>query len=203
MSDKILLVARALMRSGALKIGAFKLKSGVMSPYYIDLTWLLSSPSDFESIVGVVAEEIKNILSSTKVDKLASIELKGALLLPSIASRLKMPCVVVRKKSKMYGLTGRITGGEVKQGEDLIFFDDVITDGESKLQGIKPLEEVGARVKMILVVVDREQGGRERLERSGYQFKSITKISEIMRSLLYSEDITPEQAEKVLGYVKK
>ncbi|NIM45754.1 MAG: orotate phosphoribosyltransferase, partial [Nitrososphaeria archaeon] len=94
----------------------FKLKSGVTSPYYIDLTWLLSSPEDFERVVNVVAEEIKAFSSSRGIDKLASIELKGALLLPSIASKLRMPCVVVRKESKAYGLTGRIAGGEVKEG---------------------------------------------------------------------------------------
>lgn len=142
MSRRVSEIAGALVRSGCLRFGAFKLKSGVVSPYYIDLTWLLSSPKDFLCIVDVAAEEIRKIMTSDKIDKLASIELKGALLLPSIACRLNIPCLVVRKEEKTYGATGRVMGGEVVKGEHLLFFDDVITDGKSKFEGIKPLERL-------------------------------------------------------------
>jgi len=141
-SRRVSEIAGALVRSGCLRFGAFKLKSGVVSPYYIDLTWLLSSPKDFLCIVDVAAEEIRKIMTSDKIDKLASIELKGALLLPSIACRLNIPCLVVRKEEKTYGATGRVMGGEVVKGEHLLFFDDVITDGKSKFEGIKPLERL-------------------------------------------------------------
>jgi len=201
MTFKSEVIARALVRSGALKFGSFKLKSGVASPYYIDLTWLLSSPEDFESVVDIVAKEIKAILSLKRIDKLASIELKGALLLPSVASKLKTPCIIVRKETKQYGLTGRIVGGEVHKGERLIFFDDVVTEGDSKLEGIKPIEEAGGKIEAIFVVVDREQGGKETLEKMGYQIKAITTISGLVKSLLSSKDISREQAEEISRYV--
>jgi len=203
MSDKIYKLANALFHSGALKIGSFKLKSGITSPYYLDLTWLLSSPRDLEYLVNVIAEEIREISSSTRIDRLASIELKGALLLPGIISKVKIPGIVVRKEEKTYGLTGRIAGGEVKKGEHVLFFDDVVTDGRSKMEGIKPLEQMGAKVEVILVVVDREQGGREKLEKMGYQLKSITTISSLIKSLLDSEVISREQAENILKYIDK
>ncbi|MCW4027788.1 MAG: orotate phosphoribosyltransferase [Candidatus Bathyarchaeota archaeon] len=203
MLDKATLIAEALTRSGALKFGSFMLKSGITSPYYIDMSWLLSSPEDFETVVNVVAEEIKAISSSTHIDKLASIELKGALLLPSIAGKVKMPCVVVRKELKAYGLTGRLAGGEVKKGERLIFFDDLVTKGGSKLEGIKPIEQAGGKVEAILVVVDREQGGREHLEGLGYQVKCVTTISDIVRALLSRAVISHERADEILGYLKQ
>jgi orotate phosphoribosyltransferase len=174
-----------------------------MSPYYIDLTWLLSSPRDFKCVVDVVVDEIKDLLSFIRVDKLASIELKGALLIPSIANELKLPCVVVRKERKRYGITGRIAGGEVKDGDHILFFDDVVASAKSKLEGIGTLEELGAKVEMILVVVDREQGGKENLEKLGYQFRALTTISELVNTLLQSGKITEEQAEIILGYTKK
>ena len=203
MSEKASIVADALIRSGALKFGRFKLKSGVVSPYYIDLSWLLSSPEDFGKIVNLVAEEIKHLTFKRRIDKLASIELKGALLLPVVACKLKMPCIIVRKESKSYGVRGRIAGGVVEDGDRFIFFDDVITSGGSKIEGIRPIEEAGGRIEAILVVVDREQGGKEELEQRGYHVASVATISEIISSLLRDEGIPRSKAEEILEYVRR
>lgn len=200
--DDATIIAESLINSGALKFGKFILKSGVESPYYIDLAWLLSSPKDFERISEVVVNRIRRITLRRAIDKLATIELKGALILPHIASALKMPCIIVRKEAKTYGLTGRIVGGEVKRGERFLFFDDVLTDGRSKIEGIKPIEEEGGVVDTILVVVDREQGGRENLEALGYNVEAITTISDVVDRLLRLGKMSREEADKIMAYVK-
>jgi len=196
-------VAGALFRSGCLKFGSFKIRSGALSPYYIDLSCLLSSPRDLCCVADAVADEVRRIMAFDRIDKLSSIELKGALLLPSIACRVNLPCVIVRKAEKRYGVTGRVAGGKVVKGEHMLFFDDVVTEGTSKVEGIKPLEKLGARVETVMVVVDREQGGKENIERSGYKFHALTTISELVRGLLRSSYISEEEVDAVLDYVKR
>ncbi|MEM2455003.1 MAG: hypothetical protein QXN21_03565 [Candidatus Bathyarchaeia archaeon] len=200
--DETTMIAESLVNSGALKFGKYTLKSGVESPYYIDLAWLLSSPADFERVSRIIAKKIRNIVSRRAINKLATIELKGALMLPHIACILGFPCIIIRKEAKTYGLTGRIVGGEIRRGERFLFFDDVLTDGRSKIEGIKPIEDEGGIVDTIVVVVDREQGGRENLESLGYNVKAITTISKVVDKLLNAGKIGLEEAEKITAYVR-
>ncbi len=195
-------VANALFESGCIKFGSFTIKSGATSPYYIDLARLLSKPKQLCIIADVAADAIRDIMASDRIDKLASIELKGALIVPSIACKVDMPCVIVRKEDKAYGVKGRIAGADVAAGDSVLFFDDVVSEGLSKIEGIKPLQELGAQIKHMLVVVNREQGGKENLEKLGYQVHALAKISQVVDALVRSKKISKEQAKIVHEYIK-
>ncbi|MEM3761044.1 MAG: orotidine 5'-phosphate decarboxylase, partial [Candidatus Bathyarchaeia archaeon] len=88
------------------------------------------------------------------------------------------------------------------KGDRILFFDDVVSEGLSKLEGIKPLEALGAKVENLVVVVDREQGGKENLEKQGYKIHALTSISMLVHNLSKGGKISKEQAETVLDYVK-
>ena len=195
------IVAEALYSSGCLKFGSFKIKSGANSPYYIDLARLLSSPKQLCSVAEVAAQQVRQIMVSDKIDKLASIELKGALIVPSIACKTNLPCIIVRKEEKAYGVTGRIAGADIAKGDNILFFDDVISEGLSKIEGIKHLQELGGNVKHLLVVVNREQGGKENLEKLGFKVHALAKVSEIVNSLYDKKRISKKQADEVSDYV--
>lgn len=196
-------VANALYVSNCLKFGSFKIKSGAISPYYIDLARLLSEPKQLSVVTDAVSDYIRHIMVTDRIDKLASIELKGALIVPGIAVKLDLPCVIVRKEEKVYGVTGRLAGADVTSGDNILFFDDVISDGLSKIEGIKPLQELGGNVKHLLVVVNREQGGKENLEKLGYKVHALAKVSELVNSLYQNKHISKAQADEVLDFLKK
>lgn len=196
-------IASSLFNANCLRFGSFKIKSGELSPYYIDLARLLSSPKDLNVIIQTISEVIKQIMQEEKIDKIASIALKGALISPGISIKLDLPCVIIRKKEKKYGATGRIVGAEVKKGDKILFIDDVVSKGISKIEGIKPLESKGAKIKHLIVIVDREQGGKQKLEDKGYIVHSLTKISEIVKILSNSKRISKVKAQKVFEYIKK
>ncbi len=196
-------VAKALYFSGCIKFGNFKIKSGAPSPYYIDLARVLTAPQQLCILANAASEKIRQIMTTEKIGKLASIELKGALIAPSIACNLNLPCVIVRKEEKAYGVTGRIAGADVVKGDNILFFDDVVSEGLSKIEGIKPLLELGANVKHVLVVVNREHGGKEKLEQHGYHVHALAKISDIVTLLEMNGLVSKEQASSVLKYVKQ
>jgi orotate phosphoribosyltransferase len=202
MPDKLAKIAEALYDSGCLKFGSFRIKSGALSPYYIDLACLLSSPKNLCTLTDVAVEKIRHLASTNRIDKLATIELKGALILPGIGCQTNIPCIIVRKEEKAYGATGRIAGAEIAKDDQVLFFDDVISEGLSKLEAIKPLEALGAKVENILVVVDREQQGKENLGKLGYKVHALARITELAQNLLQNRKIAEEQASAVLNYVR-
>jgi uridine monophosphate synthetase len=196
-------VANALYESECIKFGSFKIKSGALSPYYIDMARLLSKPKELCAITEVAAEKIRQITNTSPLTKLASIELKGALIVPSIACKVNLPCTIVRKEEKAYGATGRIAGATVTKEDKILFVDDVVSEGLSKIEGIKPLKELGAEVNHILVIVNREQGGKETLEKNGYTVHALAKVSEVVTALQKNGKISSEQTKTVLDYIKK
>jgi orotate phosphoribosyltransferase len=141
MDDIAYEVGNALYDSGCLKFGSFRIKSGALSPYYIDLACLLRSPKDFCVVTEVTAEKIKELMTSTKIDKLASIELKGALPLPSIGCKTGLPCTVVRKEEKRYGATGRIAGADIIRGERILFSTMLSAKDYPSLKESNPLND--------------------------------------------------------------
>jgi len=196
-------IANALYQSQCLRFGSFKIKSAATSPYYIDMARVLSAPKQLDILATEAAEQIRQIQKTESITKLASIELKGALIVPSIAVKLDIPCVIVRKEEKAYGVTGRIAGADVAKGDNVLFFDDVISEGLSKIEGIKPLTALGANVKHMLVVVNREHGGKEKLEQLGYKIHALAKITDVVNSLYANKHISKEEAARVLDYVQQ
>lgn len=73
---------------------------------------------------------------------------------------------VVRKEAKGHGRNRRIEGN-FREGDQVIVVDDVITTGGSTLKAIEAIEEEGGKVVVALVLVDREEGGREAIEQKG------------------------------------
>ncbi len=83
--------------------------------------------------------------------------------------------------------------------------DDVLTAGGSKLECIDTLRTAGAgwHVHTIQVLVDREEGGREELERRGYQVCSLLSILQLVAFYHENGLVSAESAEEILTYIEE
>ena len=79
----------------------------------------------------------------------------------------------VRKTAKDHGMRRRIEGN-FTSGTAVVVIEDVITSGASALEAIGAVTAEGGRLLGVLAVVDREQGGREELQRRGFKVVSLT-----------------------------
>ena len=108
-----------------------------------------------------------------------------------------VPLIYPRGTPKRYG-TGKQIEGKWQMGQTAVVVDDLITSGDSLLQGISSLEEAGLRVNEAVVLIDRQQGGRETLQDQGYKLHSAMTLDQLLDILEKRGRITAEQRNEVV-----
>jgi len=166
-------VKQIASETGALMYGDFTLTSGKKSTYYFDGKKLTLSPEGAYQIGKVLFEEAKGL----GVDAVGGVATGAYPIVASVAvvSHLEgkpIPTFIVREVAKEHG-TKRQIEGHLKQGWRVAMLEDVITTGGSVLKAIKTVEEAGGRVVKVMAIVDRHEGGSDKLREEGYDFTSI------------------------------
>ncbi len=157
----------------------FTLVSGAVSQYYIDckMTTLLSHGKVligeilFEMVKGL---NIKGIGGLT----LGSDPIANAVAFVAGLHGMDMISFVIRKEAKKHGMKKWIEG-DMKPGDRVVVIDDVITTGGSTIKAIDRAEEAGLSILKTIVLVDREEGGRENIIARGYDVESVFTKSEL------------------------
>jgi uridine monophosphate synthetase len=178
-------IALGLFDLGAVRFGSFTLKSGSVSPIYIDLRLLVSDPR----LMSLVAKAMAAILAGLRFDRLAAIPYGGLPIGQAAALAAGVPLIYPRREAKDYG-TKKLIEGTYAPGETVVVVDDLVTTGGSKLEVIAPLTEAGLRASEVLVLVDREQGGRAELAARGLRLHAVLTLSTLLDILVRNRRIT-------------
>jgi len=203
-------LALGLFEAGCVQFGRFKLKSGIISPIYLDLRLLVSDPVTLWKTAGALAEIIRGLPGpdgqptrpQLTFNRIGAIPYAALPLGVALSLTIDRPMIYPRKEVKTYG-TSRPIEGRFEAGEKILLLDDLITSGDSKLEAIAPLEDAGLVVEDILVVIDREQGGAAVLAKHGYRLHSLLTMHEMLDILARHEAIPPEQHAEVLDYLNE
>lgn len=202
--DPHLALAVALADIGAVKFGEFTLASGIKSPIYVDLRLVASYPAVLRQIAHAYAILIRQELGvedDPAALRLVAIPYAALPIGTAVALELDLPLLYPRKEAKAHG-TAREIEGEFQPGDRAVVLDDLITTGGSKLAAIVPLEAAGLRVKDVVVLIDREQGGREDLAAAGYRLHSVLRLSQLLDLLVEAGRIGEEQRAEVMAYLR-
>lgn len=188
---------------GAIKFGVFKLKlhekqpDAPLSPIYIDLRVLRSFPLVMDSAVEVYEELIEGL----KFDLYADVPTAATPIVAVLSHKTKTPMVSPRPEKKEHGLVGNVDG-VFKRGQITVVIDDLVTAADSKLEAISTLEGNGLSIKDVVMLIDREQGGVQELEKRGYTCHVAFKLSHLLRIYLESGKVDQSTYERTIAYLE-
>jgi len=192
-------IACDLFDIGCVKFGQFKLKSGLLSPIYIDLRLLVTHPQVLRRVAQAMSRKLTE--SALLFDRLAAIPYAGLPIGVAVSLETNLPLIYPRKEAKDYG-TAKLIEGEFHAGETALLVDDLITKGTAKIESLKPLIDAGLLVKDVLVLIDREQGGAGEMHAHGVTLHAVNTLSEILDDLVVTGRLHAEQRDEVLAWIK-
>lgn len=187
-------LAKTLFDTGAVRFGQFTLHSGRVSPIYLDLRVLVSYPEALQEVAAAYAQK----LTALTYDRLAAVPYAGLPIGVAISLLTGQPLIYPRKEVKSYG-TGKGIEGVWQAGQTAVMIEDLVTSGDSVIQGIQVLRQAGLVINEAVVLIDREQGGRENLAAEGVALQAVTTLRELLEGMVGCGRITAEQQQTVVA----
>ncbi|XP_050346327.1 uridine 5'-monophosphate synthase [Nymphalis io] len=196
--NKLEELAISLYKIDAVKFGEFMTKSGIKTPVYFDLRVIVSYP-DVMDLISVLLYEFA--LKDKKCDHVCGVPYTALPIATLISVKTKTPMLMRRKEAKSYG-TKKVIEGHYKQGDSCLIIEDVVTSGSSVLETVTDLRKEGLKAEEVIVILDREQGGKQNLAVNNVQMKSLFTMTELIDILVKKNKITEERGKDVINYLK-
>jgi orotate phosphoribosyltransferase len=171
-----------LLRERAFKRGRVMLASGKESDYYFDMKPAMLDPDG----AGLMADLILQELQGVTADAVGGLEMGAVPLIAPVAMRSPafgryLPGFFVRKAVKDHGTKKRVDGNDIA-GKTVVILEDVTTTGGSAMDAVKVVEDAGAKVALVISILDRGEGAAELYAQAGVPFKSLFKAEEFLAS---------------------
>jgi uridine monophosphate synthetase len=191
-------LVEGLLSMGCVRFGEFKLKSGLMSPIYIDLRRLVAFPGWMTQVAAAYIRQLKSL----EFDRIAGLPYAALPIATAVSLQGNWPMIYPRKTVKDYGTSAQIEG-IYHPGETIAVIDDLATTGGSKFEAIEKLTAAGLKVQDVIVLIDRESGAKEALAAEGYRLHALFTLTELLDYWEETERLPTEQIESVRAFLKE
>ncbi len=189
-------IALGLLEAGCIKFGEFTLKSGLVSPVYLDLRQLVSYPA----LLKQVAQAYLPILKTLSFECLAGLPYAALPIATAISLEAGWPLIYPRKEAKQYGTKAEIEG-LFTPGERVVVIDDLATTGSSKFEAIDKLNSVGLQVVGVVVLIDRQSGAKEALAQAGYQLYAVSTLTALLDIYEHTGKVPSDQIQAARDFI--
>ncbi|CAH4032693.1 unnamed protein product [Pieris brassicae] len=195
---KIIELALSLYKIDAVKFGEFMTKSGINTPVYFDLRVIVSYPEVMELITSLLYEFA---IVDSKFEHVCGVPYTALPIATLLSVKVKKSMLMRRKEAKSYG-TKKVIEGHYKVGEKCLIIEDVVTSGSSVMETVNDLRKEGLKAEEAIIILDREQGGRQNLEVNDVKMKALLTMSKLIEILVENNKINKATANDVKYYLQ-
>jgi orotate phosphoribosyltransferase len=169
-----------LLQAKAFCRGKVVLASGKESTYYFDMKPAMLDPDGAALMAELILEELQGI----DADAIGGLEMGAVPLIAPVAMKSPaygryLPGFFVRKAVKDHGTKKRVDGNDIV-GKTVVILEDVTTTGGSAMDAVKAVEHAGAKVSLVISILDRGEGAAALYADAGVPFKSLFKAEEFL-----------------------
>jgi len=172
---------KKLIRERSFRFGSFILTSGKESAYYFDGKQVTLHPQGAYLVARAILEKVKDIqIQAIGGPTLGADPMVGSLATVLYLEGMDLKLFIVRGAAKTHGTKRFIEGPQLLTGDRVVIIDDVITSGGSIIRAIETVQEVGCNVVKVVTLVDRREGGTEKIEKMGIEIDPIFDIKDFI-----------------------
>jgi len=199
-------LAETLWEIGAIHLGDFTLgRTTLHSPIYINLRLLISHPQTLRRVARIIKDEVRALQSMrhpqiAPFDLVAGIPIGGLLLATAYSLQSGTPLLYIHP-TKGSDRGGRLIEGLYRRSQRVLLIDDLCTSGTSLLETAVDLALAGLQVRDCIVLIDRQEGARERLRRHGYNLVAILGLETLLNYLMANGKIDEEWYRRCIDYI--
>lgn len=183
---------------GALKFGEYKLKSGLTSPVYVDLRVIISYPLVMQQVSDAVWNVSK--VNQMSCDNVCGVPYTALPIATCISVQQNVPMIIKRKEAKDYG-TKKMVEGVFKTNDNCLIIEDVVTTGSSVRETAECLRDHGLAVSNAIVLLDRDQGGKQELVKHGIKLASCFTLPQVLKVLHDNKKLDKAVVDKVNAFL--
>ncbi len=197
-------LARVLWDIGAVQFGDFNIGHTRHSPVYVNLRLLVSNPPALRRVARVIKEETQAYLSMMKphiapFSRVAGVPFGGLHLATAFSLLTGVPLIYLHPT---HDGQGHVIEGSYVAGQTVVIIDDLITGGTSVVETAQHLREAGLQVHDAIVLLDRNQGGRERLRKYGIHLVPLLQLETLLNYLMSSGKIEEQWYRRSIEYLR-
>ena len=198
-------LADTLWKLGGVQFGSFTLgRTTVDSPVYVNLRLLIGHPTALWRAGHIIWDELQALQSMLHpqvqpFDLVAGVPFGGLHIATAFSLTAKVPMIYLHPRSDEMGTE---IEGIYHPNQHPIIIDDLLAGGGSILETALQLGEAGLIVRDAVVLLDRDQGGRERLRRQGINLVSLLSLEVLLNYLMSSGKITEEWYRRSMEFLE-